>query len=205
LLTFCPGFVKSFAAKIFPTLRKTQRENLSLASYGMIKSQSAKMSEMVRGVPGAKKHKHRLKRLWRFVDNYRVKPVRLREPWVSWCISKFTSGKYVLVALDWTTLPGNIQCLMTAIPFKGRAIPLIWHICLHSDIKDSQNRIEERLMARLVNLIPEGKKIVLTADRGFGRAAFIQFLLKKNVLFVIRVKSKYGLKLGKANQSSLKT
>ncbi len=32
------------------------------------------------------------------------------------------------VAMDWTTLPGNIQCLMIAIPFAGRAIPLLWQL-----------------------------------------------------------------------------
>jgi hypothetical protein len=80
---------------------------------------------------------------------------------------------------------------MIAIPFHGRAIPLIWHIVLHSRIKDSQNAIEERLIARLINLVKEAdpaKKLLLTADRGFGRATLFRFLQKKNVLFAIRVK-----------------
>lgn len=202
--TFCPRFVKGFVNHIFPTLRKTQRENLALASYGMIKSQSGKMSEIVREVPGAFKHKHRLKRLWRFVSNYKVNPEKLWGYWVIWCVGKFGSDKYVRVALDWTTLPGNIQCLMAAIPFKGRAIPLVWHICHFSDIKDSQNKKEERLVSRLINLVPKGKKMILTADRGFGRASFVSFLQKKNVLFVVRVKSKVWIKLKKGYSILLK-
>lgn len=71
---------------------------------------------------------------------------------------------------------------MIAIPFKGRAIPLIWQLVLHSEIKDSQNLIEQRLIARLNNIVkdvfPE-KRLLLTADRGFGRATFIEFLIKK--------------------------
>jgi len=93
---------------------------------------------------------------------------------------------------------------MAAIPFKGRAIPLIWHICLHSDIKDSQNKKEERLVARLVNLMPEGKKMILVADRGFGRAAFTSFLKKKGILFTIRVKSKVWIKTEKGYSILLK-
>lgn len=204
MTAFCPRFVKGFVDHIFPPLRKTQAVNLSLASYGMIKAQSGLLSEIVRKVPGARKHKHRLKRLWRFVGNYRVRPESLFDNWIAWCIRKFTSGKYVRVALDWTTLPGNIQCLMATIPFKGRAIPLIWHICLHSDIKDSQNKKEERLVSRLVNLIPNDKKMILIADRGFGRANFIQFLLEKNILFVIRVKSKVWIKTDKGYSILLK-
>lgn len=187
--TFCPRFVKSLLTRIFPVLRKTQLANLSLGVFGLIKSQSGIMSAIVREVPGSRKHKHRLKRLWRFVSNPRVKPERLRGFWISWCIRKFTSSKYVSVAIDWTSLPGNIQCLMIALPFAGRAIPLLWQIVPFAAIKDSQNRIEERLVARLVNLMPKGKKLVLTADRGFGRATFIGFLKAKKILFAVRIKS----------------
>lgn len=147
------------------------------------------MSEIVREVPGSIKHKHRLKRLWRFVSNSRVKPERLFELWIPWCVKRFSVGKYVQIALDWTTLPGNIQCLTASLLFRGRAIPLIWQIIEYSQIKDSQNRIEERLTTRLVNLIPSGKKPVIMADRGFGRANFLTFLQNKGVLFALRVKS----------------
>jgi hypothetical protein len=217
LLTFCPRFVGGFVNHIFPTLRKTQKENLSIASFGMIKSKSGLMSKIVRYTPGAKKHKYRLKRFWRFASNHRVKPERLFDAWVAWCIKKFSSGKYMRVALDWTTLPGNIQCLMLAIPFKGRAIPLIWHICLHSDIKDSQNKKEERLVSRLINILSKynlilesqgypGKKrkLILIADRGFGRASFISFLQRKSVLFVVRVKSRVWISYGKKTKILLK-
>ena len=150
------------------------------------------MSVIVRDVPGAIKHKHRLKRFWRFLSNPRVKPDSLRLFWIAWCLKTFVHERIVPVAMDWTALPGNIQCLMIAIPFHGRAIPLLWHVVLHSQIKDSQNLIEERLLARLINLTsaadPE-RKLLLTADRGFGRATLFQFLQKKEVLFVIRVKS----------------
>lgn len=165
--------------------------NLSLGIYGQIKSQSGLMSEIVRVVPGARKHKHRLKRFWRFLSNPRIKPERLQEYWAGWCIKTFCHDKYVKVAMDWTTLPGNIQCLMIAIPCAGRAIPLLWQLVLHKNIKDSQNMIEERLVSRLIKLVHvcnQDKKLLLTADRGFGRATLFQFLKKKNILFVIRVK-----------------
>jgi len=190
-LTFSAHFVKSLVGKIFPTLIKTQRVNLALGIFGQIKSQSGLMSVIVREVPGAKKHKHRLKRFWRFLSNPRIRPDRLWLFWLTWVIRTFCHDRIIKAAIDWTTLPGNIQCLMIALPFKGRAIPLLWTIVLHSQIKDSQNAIETRLLTRLINLVREitpDKKLLLTADRGFGRAALFQFLLKKQVLFVIRVK-----------------
>ena len=194
---FSAHFVKSFFKHIFPTLRKTQVTNLSYGVYGQIQSQSGLISEIVRKVPGAKKHRHRFKRFFRFLSNPRVKPQALRLFWIRWCISVFNREAVVKVAIDWTSLPGNIQCLMIAIPYHGRAIPILWQLVKYEDIKDSQNRIEERLVARLVTLIKESnpsKKILLTADRGFGRATFIQLLLKKNMLFVLRVKGDVMIK-----------
>lgn len=207
-MSFSAHFVKCLVTNIFPTLRKTQRVNLSLGVFGQIKSQSGLMSENVREVPGAVKHKHRLKRFWRFLSNPRVKPEALRVFWIRWCIKTFCHDQIFKVAMDWTTLPGNIQCLMIAIPFKGRAIPLLWHIVLYSDIKDSQNLIEERLVARLVTLLKKthpAKKLLLTADRGFGRATFFQFLLKKQILFAIRVKGDVTITTKASKRMSLRT
>ena len=173
--------------------------NLVLGVYGQVKAQSGLMSEIVREVPGAVKHKHRLKRFWRFLSNPRVRPEGLRLFWVAWCIKTFCHDRIVKVAMDWTTLPGNSQCLMIALPIHGRAIPLLWQLVYVADIKDSQNLIEERLMTQLVHLIRQGapqKQLVLTADRGFGRALFFQFLLKKKVLFAIRVKSDVRIQRG---------
>jgi len=197
LSSFSTHFVKRVVKRIFPTLRKTHLVNVSYGVFGQIKSQSGKISEIVREVPGAQKHRHRFKRFFRFLSNPRFKPEILRDYWVSWCVKTFCSDSVVKVAMDWTTLPGNIQCLMLAIPVGGRAIPLLWQCIKYCDIKDSQNMIEERLVARLVNLVKETvpeKKLLLTADRGFGRAAFIEFLLKKEVLFAIRVKSDVHIK-----------
>lgn len=188
--SFSVSSVQSFVKEVFPTLRKTQQVNLALGVFGLIGSRSGIISEIVRKIPvGSKKHKHRFKRMWRFVSNHRVKPERLVEYWIRWCVWIFSSrcGKYIPVAIDWTTLPGNIQCLMMAIPFHGRAIPLLWRIVRYKDFADSQNKIEERLVSRLVNLFPSDKRMIIIADRGFGRASFIKFLLKKNLLFVIRV------------------
>lgn len=200
--------VKGWIKKIFPGLRKTQSTNLSLGVFGIVKSGSGLMSEIVREVPGALKHKHRLKRFFRFVSNPKVKAPELVDLWGKWVVNTFGSGKYVLVALDWTTLPGNIQCLMAAIPFAGRAIPLLWVTTTYQTFKDSQNLIEQRLITRLINIIPSEKKVILVADRGFGRAKFIKFLIQNNLLFSVRVKADVTIttptKSGKEKKFSLR-
>ena len=191
-MSFSAQFVKSLVRKIFPVLRKTQKVNFSLGIFGQITSQSGLMSVIVRDVPGAIKHKHRLKRFWRFLSNPRFKPDSLRLKWITWVLNTFIHERIVTVAMDWTTLPGNIQCLMIALPFHGRAIPLLWTIVLHNQINDSRNRMEERLLTRLIDLVSvvdSTKKLLLTADRAFGRTTLFQILQMKQILFVIRVKA----------------
>lgn len=186
-MNFSPRFVRGLVGQVFPDLRKTQKVNLGLAVFGQMLSQTAVLSQIVREVPGAVKHKHRLKRLWRFVSNLKVKPERLWRAWIPWVINRFSVSKYVVVALDWTGLPGNLVCLTASLVVSGRAVPLLWRVTRYSLIKDSMNRIEHRLVTRLINLMPPGKRLVLAADRGFGRAEFLNFLLAKQLLFVIRV------------------
>lgn len=204
LSTFSPRFVKSHINGLFPSLRKTQRTNLALAVFGISKARSGILSEIARKTPGAFKHKHRLKRLWRFVSNGQVRPDGLFETWTWWCIERFVSSRYIPVALDWTTLPGNLPCLMATIPFHGRAIPLMWRIVRYADIKDSQNLIERRFVSRLVSCIPQDRRVVIIGDRGFGRATFMTFLLQKGVLFVFRVKGEVIITTSKGKRVKLK-
>lgn len=187
--SFKVNCIKSWIGGMFPNLRKTQTVNLTLGIFGLIKARSGILSEIVREIPGTSSHKHKLKRLWRFVSNERIKPGNLINLWSLWVIRTFCRDEYTPVALDWTTLPGNIQCLMVAVPFAGRAIPLLWVTTTYQAFKDSQNLIEQRLVTRLINIIPKEKKVILVADRGFGRAKFFKFLISLNILFAIRVKA----------------
>jgi Transposase DDE domain len=189
LSNFTPYFVKGFVRKIFPDLRKTQAVNLALGVFGLAKSQSGLLSEIAREIPGATKHKHRLKRLTRFLSNPRLPMIPLQKAYVAWCLKLFRREGKLMVALDWTSLPGNFQVLMIAIPFAGRAIPLLWGTLPFSQIKDSQNKIEERLVSLLLKLLGADTKLTLLADRGFGRASFIKFLKEKKIDFVVRVRA----------------
>lgn len=197
---FSLEFVKSFFDKIFANrLRKTQFANLCLSVFGLIGSQSGLLSEIVREFPAdyllKVKHKHRLKRLDRFLSNFHFQPDKLFSFWVGWCAKKFAQDGKLLIALDWTTLPGNYQCLMAAIPFYGRAIPLYFRLTTYREFEKSQNLIEESLVKNILKLVPYEIKPILVADRGFGRAKFFQFLQALEVDFVIRVRSEVWVSL----------
>lgn len=192
MTSFSFRYVQRIIRPLFPKLRKTRMINLTLSVFGVIKAQSGILSEIARYIPTASRHWYRVRRLWRFVSNTKMMVDHaMMSGWIAWVINRFTRGKHVCVALDWTKLPGDIQCLMIALPYRGRAIPLLWCLVWSYDFKrlDSQNKIEEELMTSFLTLVPLDKRIVVLADRGFGRASFIVFLKKCGVLFTLRVKS----------------
>jgi len=192
--SFSPYSISSWLNSTFPSLRKTQIINLGLAIFGMTTQQSANMSQIVRAWNQTTSHRHRWKRLQRFFSNHLIKPEILMQSWVRWCLKMFTSpDQPVKIAIDWSTLKQGHQMCMLALVCNGRGVPLMWQIVpTWQDIKDSQNRIEQRLLAKLINQIrssvPE-HQIILIGDRGFGYVDLIQFLLKKEVSFVLRVKA----------------
>lgn len=180
--------VSSIINHIF-TLRKTQHIVFCLMITGICLARKGIMAEMAREVPGSKNLAYRARRFWRFVANPRFKPETLRASWMRWVIKTFCKGNVLFIAMDWTTFPGGIKLLMAAIPFAGRAIPLYWEFHKDYDIPDSQNLIEHRFVSTLLALSPTGYRIILVADRGFGRAEFVQFLQDLHIDFVLRVKA----------------
>lgn len=201
--------VKSFLAIIFKGLRKTHATNLSLAVFGLVTSQSGLLSEIVRGFPSNYvldvTHKHRLKRLARFLSNAKFTPESWLPNWVSWCVRRFTKKGKLLVALDWTGLPDGRMCLMAAIPFCGRAIPLHWLLTRYPIAQKSQNKFEEQFIKDLVAYLPNEVTPIILADRGFGRGAFFKFLQKQGLSFVIRVRGEVWITTSKGRKKKLKT
>jgi hypothetical protein len=87
----------------------------------------------------------------------------------------------LLVARDWVDVKGY-QTLMASAVLKGRSVPLYWasttgHVY---DGHKSRNAFEESLLLVLRSMIPRieagGPKVILLADRGFGRARWHPFV-----------------------------
>lgn len=185
---FSPHTVSTIIDNIFP-LRQSQLKVFCLLITGMCLARKGIMTEMARKVPGPKILRSRAKRFWRFAANPRFKPETLMANWAKWVIRTFCKGSVLLIAIDWTDFPGDNNILMAAIPFAGRAIPLYWEFHKYENIPDSQNLIEHRFVSKLLGFIPAGYRIKVVADRGFGRAEFVQFLKDQHIDLVLRVKS----------------
>src|SRR5262245_23278531 len=190
-----------------PTLLPTQAANLALLVSAIVTRRTLVLTDLARAYPTptvrrvpVPKHDllHRLKRLWRFVDNGRVDAVALQAAAIPYALAGLGLGRRVGLAIDWTlfdvvTPAGrrvHYQVLRIAVPWDGRAVPLLQLAADHHHIPagQSQNAIEERALWAVLGALPPGCRPVVLADRGFARGALFAALRGRGVDFVVRVR-----------------
>ena len=94
----------------------------------------------------------------------------------------------VVVALDWTEHDHDDQSTiaLNLVTSHGRATPLIWKTVVKSNLKDNRNEFEDDVVRRLREVLPDGVRVTLLADRGFGDQKLYQMLAKLGFDYVIR-------------------
>ena len=190
-----------------PFLAPTQTANLALLVSAILKKRTLCLSELARAYPtpnqrrvASPKHDllHRIKRLWRFIDNERVDAVGVQLALVPHTIARLGFPRLLGLAIDWTffdtTLPSGqrmrYQVLRIAVPRKGRALPLLQLAYDRDDLSPhkSQNHIEQEALLAVVRALPGRVLPVILADRGFHRASFIAWLAQRNLDYVVRIR-----------------
>lgn len=130
--------------------------------------------------------KHQIKRCWRFCANDRIETADAMRGIVKRLLKK--RKKPLLIAVDWVDIKGY-QMLMAAAVLKGRSVPLCWASCQNHvyDGHKSRNAFEESLLLVLRDMIPAGQKVIILADRGFGRTELARFCQNQGFDYVIRI------------------
>ena len=149
------------------SLRLSQARTLGALAAAALSVQRASLANIGRALLGTAKHQ--IKRCWRFCANERVETADAMRGVVRRVLRR--RKRPLLVAFDWTDVR-QFQTLMAAAVFKGRAVPLCWASCRRHvyDGHRSRNAFEESLLLVLRSMIPDGQRVILLADRGFGRA-----------------------------------
>jgi len=187
-------------------LAQTQATNLALLVSALLTRQTLWLSELARAYPHppvcrvtVPKHDllHRLKRLWRFLNNERVDPLAVQVALVPSTVARLGSPRWLGLAIDWTMFDTNLptgqriryQVLRIALPRRGRALPLL-PLAYNRDalpVGQSQNQLEEAALLAVVQALPSGVRPVILADRGFARAPFLEWLQSQHLDYVVRV------------------
>jgi hypothetical protein len=189
-----------------PALAPTQAANLALVVSAILSKRTCCLSTLARAFPtppvrrvAHPKHDllHRLKRLWRFLDNPRLDPLAVQTALIPHTLAALAPVRWLGLAIDWTMwdimLPTGVrmryQVLRIAVPLHGRALPLLQlaYDRDHLPVDASQNQLEEAALAAVIAALPPGVRPVVLADRGFARAPFLTFLQEQGVDYVVRV------------------
>ncbi len=140
---------------------------------------------------------HRLKRLWRFLNNERVDPLLVQIALIPATVAQLGSPRWLGLAIDWTMFDTKLpsgkhlryQVLRIAVPRRGRALPLVQlaYDRERSPAGQSQNQLEETALLAVIQSLPPGVRPIILADRGFARAPFLAWLQNRALDYVVCV------------------
>ncbi len=177
--------ILAWILSICTTLRRSQAKTLAELVAAAVGVQRISLANLGRAMASPTRCKHRIKRVARFVANRRITVA----DGMAGVITRLCRRHVPLVvSLDWVEVR-SFHTLVAAAVAKGRSLPLLWASYPEWELYKSQNNLEEGLIRLLRSLVPEGIRIILLADRGFGRAELARTLLGlPNVSFVVRIK-----------------
>ena len=173
-------------------LRLSQVKTLSILVAAALRVERISLANIGRAAVGTAKHQ--IKRCWRFCANERVESADAMRGVVGRLVRK--RKKPLVVALDWVDIKGY-QTLAASAVLKGRSVPICWASCRGHTYAGhkSRNAFEESLLLVLRSMVPAAVKVIVLADRGFGRAALASFCRRHGLSYLIRIGPKVTVKL----------
>jgi hypothetical protein len=166
-------------------LLPSQSQTLAVLVAAAIRCERPNLAQIGRTLAGPITAKSAIKRAWRFTCNERIEVADSMAEVIQKLVRK--RRKRLLVSFDWTE-HGPFHTLMAAACIKGRSVPLLWASYKEWKFLRSQNSLEEGLLRLLRTLIPETVRVVILADRGFGRAEWAAVCQELKFDYVVRIK-----------------
>lgn len=175
-------------------LRLSQAKTLGVLVASAMRCRRVSLANIGRAMIGSAKHQ--IKRCWRFCANDRVETADAMRGVVRLLLQKRKKKRKLLIALDWVDVRG-FQTLMASLVLKGRSTPIAWASTTNHvyDGYRSRNAFEESLLLVLRDMIPPTIKVVILADRGFGRTALATFCQSHGFGYLIRIQPKVTVRL----------
>ena len=183
-----PARVSGFVANLFLSELHLKRiASLADATTGVLHWASLAIHAIGRGLAVAKGRqvKHAVKQVDRLLSNANIDVWALFASWVPFVLGQRTEA---VVAMDWTDFDADDHTTLAIhlITSHGRATPLLWLTVRKSTLKDQRNAIEDKLLHRLREVVPQTVLITVLADRGFGDQKLYEYLKELGFDYIIR-------------------
>lgn len=191
-----------FTKAITKGLLSTQQATICQVVCGMLACRCLILADIARCFQTSVAFTHNLKRVSRFVTNYRISKHSSKELVAARLIRQLhrrlqiKPTQHLEIIIDWTSVD-PFQVLSALVPVEGRAVPVLQWAIEKSSLKAYQNTFEMLFIASLRRCVLRSSKVVIVADRGFQRADFLDYLKEQGFSFVIRVKGDAWVEAGK--------
>lgn len=186
-----PLDVRNFIEDVAGTvLHERQVDSLAHAVIGAMYADRAGVAAIGRAAARVRdvSEKHSIKQVDRLLSNEKIGVSAVQQ-----LLARLIIGerKEIVVAIDWTSYEpdGHITLAISLIAEHGRATPLLWRTIELKRLKSRQTKLETQLLWTLALVVPEGVRVTVLADRGFGSSYLFRLLSEKIKFdYVIRVR-----------------
>lgn len=181
-------FIENYLTSLFGSDLHVKRVcSLSLAVLGVMTSASLAVAVIGQALAQArgKSGKHAIKQVDRLLSNQGIDVWELFPLWIKEAIG---ASRDLVVAMDWTEFDADDQStlVLSLVTQHGRAQPLLWLSVFKAELAGKRNDVEDSCLVRLKQSLPEGMKVTILADRGFGDVKLFGFLGELCFDYVIR-------------------
>jgi hypothetical protein len=132
-----------------------------------------------------------VKRLSRLLHNPRLSPKALAEAVFQQALTQLPRTGKLRLAIDWT-IEGDHHLLVVSLVTGGRALPIYWRAYAATVLKGRMRRYECAVIKRVITRLQKqvgGRRLRVTADRGFADVDLAQLFDELQVAYIIRVKN----------------
>jgi Transposase DDE domain len=190
-----PKDIVGFMTRVFgDDLHAKTVLSLAMGTVGVLHAASLGIHAIGRGLALAMllDSKHTTKQVDRLLSNGNVFLWKLFPAWVRFVLGARTD---IVVALDWTDFDDDDQTTIALylVTRHGRATPLVWHTVYKSTLKNKRNGYEDEVLECLRDALPEGVRVTVLADRGFGDQKRYEHLRGLSFDYVIRFRQDISL------------
>lgn len=167
--------------------------SLANATLGVVTNASLAVHAIGQGLAHAQglTPKHAVKQVDRLLSNQGIEVDRYFEYWVPHLVGE---SEAVRVAMDWTEFADDDQATLSLslLTGQGRSMPLLWRTVRLAELEGGRPAVEDALLCRLHDVMPEGVAVTIIADRWFGDCALLELLEHElGFGYVIRIRGSH--------------
>lgn len=177
-----------------PEERITRIRNMALLVMALHESKEIHLSKIANKLPLLGKTPSLTNRLWRLLDNERIKVQDWYSPLAEQIAAGFKDALRVFVLVDTTKVGFNHRALAIGAAFKKRALPLAWKV-EKGPKGHTSHETQIALFRHVARFLSQITEIWVLGDSEFQSIPLLKWFGKQGWNFIVRLKGSTKIKL----------